>query len=126
MAGAGPGTSGRPSGFACGLISACAPDVGRLRSGGPSTSRCASGWSQPLGADRAHIASYVRELTSRPLPRCDVVSIGSGVGWPIPVGSRSSVRLFSRLQVEEGCRQSDRSAEAATRPATAAEAISMA
>ena len=84
----------------------------------------------PLGADRAHIASYVRELAERPSRRgANVVSIDSGAGLANATLQQRMVpvRLFYDFLVEEGVRSRTRSVVAAIRPATAAvEAISVA
>ena len=76
-----------------------------------STWRCASGWGvDPLGADRAHIASYVRELAERPSHRgANVVSIDSGVGLANATLQQRMVplRLFYDFLVEEGVRESN-------------------
>ena len=84
----------------------------------------------PLGADRAHIASYVRELAERTSRRgANVVSIDSGAGLANATLQQRMVpvRLFYDFLVEEGCVSPTRSVVAATPPATAAvEAISVA
>ena len=64
----------------------------------------------PLGADRAHIASYVRELAERPSRRgANVVSIDSGAGLANATLQQRMVpvRLFYDFLVEEGVRESN-------------------
>ena len=64
----------------------------------------------PLGADRAHIASYVRELADRPSRRgANVVSIDSGSGLANATLQQRMVpvRLFYDFLVEEGVRESN-------------------
>lgn len=64
----------------------------------------------PLGADRAHIASYVRELAERPSRRgANVVSIDSGAGLANATLQQRMVpvRLFYDFLVEEGARESN-------------------
>src|ERR1700682_4784164 len=64
----------------------------------------------PLGADRAHIASYVRELAERPSRRgANVVSIDSGAGLANATLQQRMVpvRLFYDFLVEEGLRESN-------------------
>ena len=64
----------------------------------------------PLEADRAHIASYVRELAERPSRRgANVVSIDSGAGLANATLQQRMVpvRLFYDFLVEEGVRESN-------------------
>ena len=64
----------------------------------------------PLGADRAHIASYVRELAERTSRRgANVVSIDSGAGLANATLQQRMVpvRLFYDFLVEEGVRESN-------------------
>jgi integrase/recombinase XerD len=64
----------------------------------------------PLQADRAHIASYVRELAERPNRRgANVVSIDSGAGLANATLQQRMVpvRLFYDFLVEEGVRESN-------------------
>ncbi len=64
----------------------------------------------PLGASRAHIAVYVRELTSRPHRRgANVVSIDSGTGLGNATIQQRlvAVRLFYDFLMEEGLRESN-------------------
>jgi integrase/recombinase XerD len=64
----------------------------------------------PLGADRSHIASYVRELGDRPSRRgANVVSIDSGAGLANATLQQRMVpvRLFYDFLVEEGVRESN-------------------
>ena len=47
----------------------------------------------PVTANRAHVAVFVRELTSRPHHRgANVVAIDSGAGWRTPRSSRGWCR----------------------------------
>lgn len=64
----------------------------------------------PLAVDRAHVASYVRELTERPHRRgANVVSIdsGSGLSYASLQQRLVPVRLFYDFLVEEGLRESN-------------------
>jgi site-specific recombinase XerD len=64
----------------------------------------------PVSANRAHVAAYVRELTSRPSRRsASVVSLGSGVGLANATLQQRlvPVRLFYDFLVEEGLRESN-------------------
>jgi hypothetical protein len=64
----------------------------------------------PLTANRAHIAVYVRELTSRPSHRgANVISIDSGSGLANATIQQRlvRVRLFYDYLMEEGLRESD-------------------
>ena len=64
----------------------------------------------PIAVDRAHIASYVRELTERPHRRgANVVSIDSGSGLANATLQQRlvPVRLFYDFLVEEGLRESN-------------------
>ena len=64
----------------------------------------------PLGADRAHIASYVRELAERPSRLgANVVSIDSGAGLANATLQQRMVpvRLYYDFLVEEGVRESN-------------------
>jgi hypothetical protein len=62
----------------------------------------------PATANRAHVAVFVRELTSRPSHRGpNVVSIDSGAGLSnATIQQRLSVRLFYDHLIEEGLRDS--------------------
>lgn len=76
----------------------------------------------PLTANRAHIAMYVRELTSRPSHRgTNVISIDSGSGLANATIQQRlvPVRLFYDYLIEEGCGSPIPSAVAATRRAGA-------
>ncbi|GLY08653.1 site-specific integrase [Actinoplanes sp. NBRC 101535] len=76
----------------------------------------------PLTANRAHIAVYVRELTSRPSHRgANVISIDSGSGLANATIQQRlvPVRLYYDYLMEEGLRESNPSAGAATRRAGA-------
>ncbi|MFJ1548098.1 tyrosine-type recombinase/integrase [Streptomyces sp. NPDC088246] len=64
----------------------------------------------PLTANRAHVALFVRELTSHPSRRgANVVSIDSGVGLANATIQQRlvSVRLFYDFLMEEGLRESN-------------------
>jgi integrase len=64
----------------------------------------------PVTANRAHIAVYVRELTSRPHRRgANVVAIDSGAGLANATIQQRlvPVRLFSDFLMEEGLRESN-------------------
>jgi integrase/recombinase XerD len=64
----------------------------------------------PIGANRAHVAVFVRELTSRPSWRgANVVSVDSGSGLANATIQQRlvPVRLFYDFLVEEGVRQSN-------------------
>jgi integrase/recombinase XerD len=64
----------------------------------------------PLTANRAHVARFVRELRERPSRRgANVVSIGSGVGLANATLQQRlvPVRLFYDFLVEEGLRESN-------------------
>ena len=64
----------------------------------------------PLTANRAHIAVYVRELTERPSRRgANVVSIDSGAGLANATIQQRlvPVRLFYDFLMEEGVRESN-------------------
>ncbi len=64
----------------------------------------------PVDATRAHVAVFVRELTSRPSHRgASVVSIGSGAGLANATIQQRlvAVRLFYDFLVEEGVRNSN-------------------
>ncbi|MFJ2008620.1 hypothetical protein [Streptomyces chartreusis] len=73
----------------------------------------------PLTANRAHIAVYVRELSSRPHHRgTNVISIDSGVGLAnATIRQRLvPVRLFYDFLMEEGLRSPTPSAAVGTPP----------
>src|SRR2546421_9725035 len=62
----------------------------------------------PVAANRAHVAAYVRELTSRPSRRgANVVSIDSGVGLANATVQQRlvPVRLVYDFLIEEGLRE---------------------
>ena len=64
----------------------------------------------PVSANRAHVAVYVRELTSRPSRRgANVVSIDSGVGLANATLQQRlvPVRLFYDFLIEDGLRDSN-------------------
>src|SRR5438552_1732069 len=64
----------------------------------------------PVRANRAHVAAYVRELTSRPSRRgASVVSLDSGVGLANATLQQRlvPVRLFYDFLIEEGLRESN-------------------
>src|SRR5437764_932703 len=64
----------------------------------------------PVRANRAHVAAYVRELTSRPSRRgASVVSLDSGVGLANATLQQRlvPVRLFYDFLGEEGLRESN-------------------
>jgi integrase/recombinase XerD len=64
----------------------------------------------PVKADRAHVAKYVRELSSRPGNRgADVVSIDSGAGLANATQQQRlvPVRLLYDFLIEEGLRESN-------------------
>lgn len=64
----------------------------------------------PLTANRAHVAAYVRELANRPSKRgANVVSIDSGAGLSNATLQQRlvSVRLFYDFLIEEGVRESN-------------------
>lgn len=64
----------------------------------------------PVGANRAHVALFVRELTSRPSRRgANVVSIDSGAGLANATIQQRlvPVRLFYDYLIEEGLRDSN-------------------
>ncbi|MEY9932443.1 integrase/recombinase XerD [Catenulispora sp. GP43] len=64
----------------------------------------------PITADRAHVAVYVRELTSRPSKRgTNVVSIDSGAGLSNATLQQRlvPVRLFYDFLIEDGLRDSN-------------------
>ncbi|MFJ1551108.1 hypothetical protein [Streptomyces sp. NPDC088246] len=71
----------------------------------------------PVTANRAHVAVYVRELTSRPQRRgANVVSIDSGQDWPTPPSSSAWCRsaCFTTSSWRKACGSRTRSAGAAT------------
>ena len=83
----------------------------------------------PVTANRAHVAVFVRELTSRPSRRGpNVVSIDSGAGLSNATIQQRlvPVRLFYDHLIEEGCGSPTRSAGASTRPAGSSAATSAA
>ena len=81
----------------------------------------------PVEANRAHIAKYGRELSSRLGQRgANVVSIDSGAGLANATLQQRlvPVRLLYDFLIEEGLRESNPSAVAATRPVGVAPAVS--
>ncbi|MER7694824.1 hypothetical protein [Streptomyces sp. NPDC097610] len=79
----------------------------------------------PITANRAHIAVYVRELTSRPHRRgANVISIDSGAGLANATIQQRlvPVRLFYDFLMEEGLRESNLVGRAGTPPADEAAA----
>ena len=74
----------------------------------------------PVAAHRAHVAVFVRELTSRPSLRgANVVAIGSGAGLANATIQQRlvPVRLFYDFLMEEGCASPTRWAGAVIPPA---------
>ncbi|MEH0416167.1 hypothetical protein [Streptomyces sp. B21-083] len=80
----------------------------------------------PVTANPAHIAVYVRELRSRPHPRgANVISIDSGTGLANSTIQQRlvPVHLFYDLLMEEGLGIPTPPAAAGTPPLTAAEGV---
>ena len=81
----------------------------------------------PATANRAHVAVFVRELTSRPSRRGpNVVSIDSGAGLSNATIQQRlvPVRLFYDHLIEEGLRDSNPVGRGSTRPAGSSAATS--
>jgi integrase/recombinase XerD len=79
---------------------------------------CERAGIDPLTANRAHIASFVREPTERPTHRgANVMSIDSGSGLANATLQQRSVpvRLFYDFLMEEGCGSPTRSVAAGSR-----------
>jgi integrase/recombinase XerD len=73
----------------------------------------------PLAANRAQVAAFVRDLTGRPSRRGgNVVALDSGAGLANATLQQRlvPVRLFYDFLIEEGLRESNRSVAAATPP----------
>ena len=80
---------------------------------------CEHGGVDPVTATRAHVAVFVRELTTRPSRRgANVVSIDSGAGLANATLQQRlvAVRLFYDFLIEEGLRGSNPVAAADTHP----------
>ena len=81
----------------------------------------------PVTANRAHVAVFVRELTSRPSRRgANVVSIDSGPGWRTPRSSSGWSRsgCFMTTSSRKACASPTRSGAGSSRRAAASEARS--